>query len=881
MLQLYCLIRVTSSPSYEPDEEHLTLLRAFDALSQGIAILDRETGTLVANDAYRRALASSVGSDCAPGSEPALEIFASDRQSLSPEQWPGARALRGDFVEHLELTIRRGDTGKEFVAEFSTRPLYSESGRVQCVVSFHDVTDRRAQSAEIQRLTRLYATLSEVNQIIVRCASRAELFTEICRIGISFGKFGGVAIAWKSAADAAFVPVASAMETPGLDLPGWTGCCETCLEGLSSGHPAICNETCADSAGSGCHAALAECGYRSCGAYPLLLNGTVRGALMLCSREPGFFSGPEARLLREVASDVSFALDKLHRESERQRMLELIAEGGRLAKLGTWERNFSAGTAIWSREMYRLWGRDPALGPIAFPDLSNHFTAESWPRLRTLVEATRETGTPFVCDAQLISAKGDRLWLICHGEPLLDEEGRRVGVRGSIQDVTERKRAEIALAERETQVRLYAEHCPAAVAMLDEGLRYLVVSRRWVEQFKLEGTPVIGRTPYEVIPDIPERWKAVHQRCLAGAIERCDADPVVRSDGSTSWIRWEVRPWRRADESIGGIMVCSEDITAMKRQIESTNLFRALIEHSTDGIYVADPATAQFLDVNASACASLGYTREELIGRPVFAVVQGLTPEFYAEMNVQLRAEGHISVEIPHLRKDGTAFLGEANLSLVTLDRDYLLVVVRDVTAHRQAERDLRTRSAFLEAMVESAHGAVLVVDEHLRILLKNGDFIRMFRVPPALAEAADDTLMLRHVAAQAKNPEPFIARVTELFAHRGEVAREEIELADGRILERYSAPVLDASTHYFGRIWSFRDITEERRLEHQALRSQRLEAIGTLSNGIAHDLNNILTPVLMAAGLLGAEARTPRHAELLQLIESESQRARRSFNSC
>ena len=162
--------------------------------------------------------------------------------------------------------------------------------------------------------------------------------------------------------------------------------------------------------------------------------------------------------------------------------------------------------------------------------------------------------------------------------PLRDARGSRCGGVAVLHDITERKRVEGALQEREEQLRLYAVHSPAAIAMLDRDMKYLVVSQRWMEVYRLEEKSIIGRSHYEIFPEISERWKKIHQRCLAGAVEKGDEEAFLRADGNSNWIRWEVRPWREADGSIGGIIIFSEDVSERKEAREKIHQMNVELE---------------------------------------------------------------------------------------------------------------------------------------------------------------------------------------------------------------------------------------------------------------------------------------------------------------
>ncbi|MDH5472269.1 MAG: ATP-binding protein [Gammaproteobacteria bacterium] len=112
--------------------------------------------------------------------------------------------------------------------------------------------------------------------------------------------------------------------------------------------------------------------------------------------------------------------------------------------------------------------------------------------------------------------------------------------------------------------KLCLQYAPAAIAIVDMDMCYLAVSDRWINDFNLNGVEVIGRCHYEVFPDIPERWKKIHQRCLTGEIMSCEADPFPREDGGIEWVRWEIRPWHNERGEMSGIVMFTEVITAQK-----------------------------------------------------------------------------------------------------------------------------------------------------------------------------------------------------------------------------------------------------------------------------------------------------------------------------
>jgi PAS domain S-box-containing protein len=135
-------------------------------------------------------------------------------------------------------------------------------------------------------------------------------------------------------------------------------------------------------------------------------------------------------------------------------------------------------------------------------------------------------------------------------------------------DAEMRREAEDALRESEQRLKLFIEHAPVAIAMFDQAMRYITASRRWLDDYGVTGD-VIGRAHYEVFPEIPDNWKEVHRRGLAGEILHSEGDRFNRADGSVQWVKWDVRPWRTTLGEIGGILIATEDITDQKKAEEA------------------------------------------------------------------------------------------------------------------------------------------------------------------------------------------------------------------------------------------------------------------------------------------------------------------------
>lgn len=130
-----------------------------------------------------------------------------------------------------------------------------------------------------------------------------------------------------------------------------------------------------------------------------------------------------------------------------------------------------------------------------------------------------------------------------------------------LNEITERKKAEEKLKYSYELLKYFIKHAQAAIAIHDREMRYLYVSDRYIKDYRVNDSDIIGKHHYDVFPDLPEKWRKVHQLALQGVVSNGDEDPFPREDGSLDWTKWECRPWHDIEGNIGGIIVYTEVIT--------------------------------------------------------------------------------------------------------------------------------------------------------------------------------------------------------------------------------------------------------------------------------------------------------------------------------
>ncbi|MDX1419137.1 MAG: PAS domain S-box protein [Rubricoccaceae bacterium] len=475
------------------------------------------------------------------------------------------------------------------------------------------------------------------------------------------------------------------------------------------------------------------------------------------------------------------------------------------------------------------------------------------------------------------------------------EAGQVVAV---VRDVTERKRAEEALRASEESYRGLFDHLTELVYIQDLEGRFLNVNEAVVQAYGYTQPELVGKTPDVLgVPGTvdPEAFGEVFARAVAGETQRFEWWGR-RKDGST--FPKEVTIQRSTYFGEDVVIAVARDISERKEAeaelLRQRTYFEEILNSVDAGIAVFD-ADGRYEYVSPKAMPD-PELRRWVVGKTLdaYARRRSLPPAISEPRSRNLEAvlstRQAREFEQPITLPDGSTRMLLRRLLPVLDDAGAVTRVIGysvDITERVEAERVLRFQKTLLEAEGEASIDGILVVSEDGGILSYNQRFVELWGVAPEVVASGSDAATLDAVLDRLEDPRAFLDRVTYLYDHPDEVARDEVRLRDGRIFDRYSAPVKSREGDAYGRIWFFRDMTAERRhaaeletarreadrareqaseyalslersleelraAQTQLVQQEKMAGLGRLTAGIAHEIRNPLNFVNNFAALSG-----------------------------
>lgn len=572
--------------------------------------------------------------------------------------------------------------------------------------------------AEIERLTRFYAALSQVNQSIVWSRNRDELLQRVCESLIKHGRFSLAWIGWHNPDAASLEPVAVCGDEDDYlktfkvftdDRPEGQG---PIARAFRAGRHYVSNDVLRDPASKPWLHELQNRRLRSAVFLPLRQEGAIVGMLCVYAHETDVFQERELALLQEAATDITFALDNLQRDEER-RIAEAEAENERrfsatmidsmpgilyfydtAGRFLRWNRNFEQASGYSGTEIARMH-------PLDF------FAAEDRPLLEARIGEVFEKGESSV-EAPFLNKAGTTTPYFFTGRRV--EYDGRTCLLGVGIDITDRLKAEAALRESEKRYRTTLDGIMEGCQLIGFDWRYLYLNDVAAVHNRRPNDELLGRTMTEIWPGIEgSTVYALLRRCMENRVACHEEAEFNFPDGSSAWFDVRVQPVPE------GIFVLSIDVTA-RRQAEKAlhetqSRLVTVVNNLREGLIMAEPGS-DFLEWNPAALGILGFAdveegrRRQHEFRDMFSLHtldgQEIPPDDWPLARVR-RGETFERLELV-VRRRGEEWMrilsyfgGQAHYAE---GRSLAFITLRDITLRKEAEKVLRESHGLLEQQV-------------------------------------------------------------------------------------------------------------------------------------------------------------------------------------
>lgn len=257
------------------------------------------------------------------------------------------------------------------------------------------------------------------------------------------------------------------------------------------------------------------------------------------------------------------------------------------SQIGTWEWDVETGKCIYNERWAEICGyKLHELEPL---------TIETWIKLahpddniqseKKLVAMFEHQTEFYDHQLRMKHKNGHWVWVHDRGKVLTwTKEGKPKIVSGTHTEITHEMNLQKSVQFMHDLMSYVIQYNPSAIAVHDKDLNYVYVSQKYLDIYHVKETNIIGKNHYEVFPDLPQRWRDVHQRSLKGEIIKGDRDPFVRSDGHIDITKWESRPWYDQEGNIGGIIIYTDIINEQIQREKDLENSRQILQDVMDNL---------------------------------------------------------------------------------------------------------------------------------------------------------------------------------------------------------------------------------------------------------------------------------------------------------
>jgi PAS domain S-box-containing protein len=541
-----------------------------------------------------------------------------------------------------------------------------------------------------------------------------------------------------------------------------------------------------------------------------------------------------------VHSDVTERVQLM--EALRQRERELV-EAQRIARLGTWYWSIADDTVTWSDEVYRVFEVDPSLPAPKYDRIAALHPPESRALLTAAVQRAVASGEPYVLDVELVFPDGRAKWITARGEVESWLDGRPARLRGTIQEITERKLYERQLSRAHETLANVLNSITDGLAVMDRNWRYTYHSEQGARMVGLTREAILGKSVWEVFPHaVGTRF----HRCAHRAVET--RRPVhfeeYYPEPLNKWLECHLYP---SDE---GLSVYFRDITeqrtAEEEKRKSDARFRLFYESDLIGIGFPDRFGA-IHDCNDALLRIVGYSREDLqAGRVRW---DEMTPPEYAGIDrLRIAQSGErgscVPYEKEYIRKDGSRVPILCGFGRLNASGEGSIGFVLDLSAQKQAEAALKKREQQFRALAESLPLLIWETGADGRHTYCNQRMLDYtgLTLEEMTGDAGPSKILHPDDLHATTEKWQECLRTGQPYQHQHRLRR-----FDGafRYFLARGVPVRDDSGQEIDRwIGSSTDIHDQRLAEEALRRSEKLSTAARFAASVAHEINNPLAAV-------------------------------------